>query len=237
MSFGYQRHPRTIYLDRTVDRALDARAQAEGITKGMLIRRYFREGLREPNPPAPPARQMPFITRNVYLDADLAGSLSSRASMEGVSEAELMRRFIDEGLAAPPKPQAVTRLEEARFLRSSYAAYLREAEEAARRFLEPAERVRKELVAQLEALRTCCPHERVLRLDGAIAVYGCPCSDIESRRHATIALLCADCGTFEGSCLTTEPRYRNLRPSKARKVGYDEFAAALSEFRVFDKDR
>ncbi len=145
------------------------RAAAEGITKGMLLRRYVREGLRpstgEPQPEVIPARGKPFIRRAYELEDDLCGKLASRASFEGVSQNEMFRRFIDEGLARPPKPQAVTRLYELSFLKESHAVLLREAEEVIKRALEPVERIKKEIAEQMEALRACCTPEEFQRIE------------------------------------------------------------------------
>ena len=145
------------------------RAAAEGITKGMLLRRYLREGIRpsaeDPQPTVIPARTKPFIRRSYYLEDDVCRNLASRATFEGVRWSEMVRRFIDEGLARPPKPQAVTRLYELSFLKESHAVLLREAEEVIKRALEPVERIKKEIAEQMEALRACCTPEEFQRIE------------------------------------------------------------------------
>lgn len=160
----YRRSHRYTYLEPSVARALDARAAQEGIPKQMLIRRYLREALKpsggDPAPVAPAApRKDARVPCSVYVESDIADLLSSRASAEGVNGVEMIRRCIDAGLSGPPKPQAVTRRYEIAFLRESREAQLREAERAARPYLDGAERARKELLAQLEALRACSPEE------------------------------------------------------------------------------
>lgn len=237
---AHQKQYRPIYLSRPTTYDLDLRAKLEGIPTPMLINRYVREGLERPSggkkPDVDPPRAL-YVTGGFYLDGNLIMPLENRALDLGCTTAELLRRFMEEGLTLPPKAQAVTRLQEISTLKASLAAYRREAEAAARPCLDEAEKLKQGIAAELTALRACCPHAKIVELKGAVSVYGCPCSDIEHLRHATKAGLCIDCGLFEGICLDAEARYRLLAPSEVQEVSYKEFVRLRGEFRPFIADR
>ncbi len=239
----HQKHYRPIYLVPAVEEALARRAADEGIDRQMLIRRYVREGLYRPRSASLRTADLPGAAEPLrssggfYLEGALIAPLTARAAALNLSEAQLIRCFITEGLNAPPKEQAVTRIQELAVLRSGRDAYLRRAEQVVAPYLEAAERIRLQAAAELTALRACCKHERIIELRGAVAVYSCPCSDIEHLRHSTQAGLCVDCGLFEGICRDTYPRYRRLAPKVTKDVGYEEFARLRAEFLTFINDR
>jgi hypothetical protein len=68
---------------------------------------------------------MAMVLRSMYLDSRIDAELAARAEEEGTTKAELMRRFIDEGLSRPATTfagYAAPEAKDARRSRSSRSA-------------------------------------------------------------------------------------------------------------------
>lgn len=157
----WQKSLRTAYLTPEVDKGLDARAEAEGVTKGELVREYIEEGLglaasftprfegEDPifTPPAPPSKK---IMRSFYLTSLQEGTLSSRASGERVNSSQLIDRFCAEGLARPPSGGAIA-LKAKRLLVAEHKAKIED-------FTRDALEARNTLDAAVAEFLKVCPH-------------------------------------------------------------------------------
>lgn len=163
----------SVSLDPETDRALEARAKTEGVTKSELIVEYIAEGLCLPDavpsggwqdvtPAIAPIGADPKIHRTIYLDFSLLGTLSGRAESEGMSKNRLADRFCREGLARSPSDGRIASRAKERLI-SGYKARIEH-------FKEIADKAAKTLVEEIAKFQKSCPH---LRLTGDPASPSC----------------------------------------------------------------
>lgn len=178
----WQKSYRSVYLDTETDRALETRAQAEGVGKPMLIVAYIEQGLCLPEAalmggePAQDAEAWsdppgPKVLRSIYVDSGLSLQLASRAEGEKISANQLIRRFCAEGLARPSS--------QGRILRRTQEAFVAQQKAKIAHLWQAAEKAYAEALEAQEAFKTGCPH---LRLPGTLPLATCEdCGAIVTR--------------------------------------------------------
>jgi len=156
-----QKHFRKTFLTPEIDKALAARAEAEGVRKGDLVIEYLEEELGlSPIPPPRSASEFPRFDptsdstkfrRNFSLPESLAGMVASRASAEGITGAMLIARVCAEGLSRPRRGDGTYALK----AKQRLVAFHREKIDE---LASLASDSRRDLETAVAEFRNVCPH-------------------------------------------------------------------------------
>lgn len=91
---------RSIYVDHDLDAAVRARAAAERLSNGEMLRRCLRQGLgRHRQQPSESAPRDRLLARSVFLPLELDKALKARAYDIRVRENELVRQLLRAALS------------------------------------------------------------------------------------------------------------------------------------------